>query len=350
MTRIQRKVEHIQHALATGQSNLSRLDEISFVHQSLPDTSVNHIDLSTKIGELTLSSPIFINAMTGGGGEQTYLINQKLARVSKKCKVGIAVGSQMSAIKDPEQRKTYEVVRKENPEGIIFANIGSEGTVEQAKTAVAMLDADALQIHLNVIQELVMPEGDRSFVGILSNIEKIVQAIKVPVIIKETGFGMSKETCQKLESIGVNIIDVSGYGGTNFSQIENQRRHDPLSFFNQWGVPTAASIAEAYLSRTNMSIIASGGIQTPLDAAKSIALGASLTAFAGLFLKILQTEGEESLVDEINSIHLNLKLIMTALGASTIHELQQVPIILSGETHHWLRERGFDTKSYSQRK
>ncbi|MFC4324157.1 type 2 isopentenyl-diphosphate Delta-isomerase [Litchfieldia salsa] len=348
-SRKQRKLEHIQHALSVGQDRTHGLEDIKFVHQSLPNTNIDQIDISTKVGELLLSSPILINAMTGGGGEYTRSINKSLSLVAKYSNIPLAVGSQMSAIKDPSERSTFQIARKVNPNGIILANLGSEATVEDAKRAVDMIEANGLQIHLNVIQELVMPEGDRNFEDALLRIEKIIHSISVPVIVKEVGFGMSKETCQRLTDAGVSLVDIGGMGGTNFSSIENKRRTRVLDYFETWGIPTAASIAEAASSKLPLTIIASGGIQNALDVAKSIALGASVTAFAGHFLKLLLNLGEQALKEEISNIERDLKFIMTALGAKSIKELQNAPIVISGDTYHWLVQRGIDPKNYSQR-
>ncbi|MBT2689997.1 type 2 isopentenyl-diphosphate Delta-isomerase [Bacillus sp. ISL-47] len=349
MSRSKRKWDHIQHALATGQKSLTGFEDIAFIHQSLPDAFLDHADLGTSIGELSLSSPIFINAMTGGGGDRTIQINRDLASAARTTGLAMAVGSQMSALKDPNEIESYRVVRKENPKGIIFGNLGSEATMDQAKAAVDMIEASALQIHLNVVQELTMPEGDRDFRGALKRIEKIVLHSEVPVVVKEVGFGMNKETLSMLASIGVSAVDVGGYGGTNFSRIENARRERLLSFFDEWGIPTAVSIAEAASQEDDIAVIASGGIQTSIEIAKALALGAEAAGMAGYFLKILIKEGLESLVEEINIIHNELKMIMTALGASTIRQLQQAPLIISGRTHHWLNERSINTKAFSQR-
>ncbi|GLB58008.1 type 2 isopentenyl-diphosphate Delta-isomerase [Cytobacillus sp. NCCP-133] len=352
MSRSKRKWDHIQNALATGQKSLTGFEDIAFIHESLPDSFLNQADLGTSIGELSLSSPIFINAMTGGGGERTVQINRDLAAAARAAGLAMAVGSQMSALKDPAEMVSYRIVRRENPKGIIFGNLGSEATIDQAKAAVDMIEANALQIHLNVVQELTMPEGDRDFRGALKRIEQIVQHSEVPVLVKEVGFGMNKETVSKLSSIGVSAVDVGGFGGTNFSRIENARRERFLSFFNEWGIPTAVSIAEAEAAskKHDVAIIASGGIQTSLDIAKSIALGAEAAGMAGYLLKILIKEGLESLIEEIDNIHNELKIIMTAVGASNIKQLQKAPLIVSGHTHHWLCERMIDTKSFSLRK
>lgn len=349
MSRQQRKIEHIQHALSTGQQRTHGLEDVQFVHQSLPNCNVDEIKLNTKVGELSLSSPLFINAMTGGGGDRTYEINKMLAHAAKETGTALAVGSQMAALKDKDERRTYEVVRKVNQDGVIFANLGSEATVTQARQAVEMIEADALQLHLNVIQELVMPEGDRAFAGAIDRIEKIASSLSVPVIVKEVGYGMSQETASMLESAGVQVIDVGGYGGTNFSKVENERRERRLGFFNEWGISTACSIAETKKGITNASILASGGLQHALDVAKSIALGACAAGMAGYFLKIAIKHGEQLLVQEIQQISEDLRFIMAATGARSVEQLQGAPIVIRGETAHWLKERGITTENYSRR-
>lgn len=349
MSRSKRKWDHIRLALATGQERKARFEDITFIHQSLPNTALEQIQLDTKIGELSVSSPIFINAMTGGGGERTLEINRDLAVAAKELGMAISVGSQMSALRDQSEAESYRVIRKTYRDGIVIGNLGSEATVEQAKTAVDMIEANALQIHLNVVQELTMPEGDRNFCSALTRIEDIVRSSFVPVIVKEVGFGMNKETIAQLLSIGVSAVDVGGFGGTNFAKIENNRRESTFSFFNDWGIPTTVSIAEAKAAGKELSILGSGGVQSSIDIAKAIALGADAVGVAGYFLKILMKEGVDSLVDELHLVHGELAMIMTALGARNITELQHAPIIISGKTHHWLNERNIDTKQYSLR-
>ncbi|WP_066325863.1 type 2 isopentenyl-diphosphate Delta-isomerase [Anoxybacteroides amylolyticum] len=349
MNRARRKLEHIEHALSVEQERANGLDDIAFVHQSLPNIGINDVQLHTTVGELSLSSPLFINAMTGGGGQETMTINEQLAEVAKTCGLAMAVGSQMAALKEESERQTFTIVRRVNENGIIFGNIGSEATVDQAKRAVEMIEANALQIHLNVVQELVMPEGDRDFTGALQRMERIVRDVGVPVIVKEVGFGISKETARKLADIGVQYIDVGGFGGTNFARVENERRNDRLMYFNEWGISTAASIVEVTQTVPTASVLASGGIRTSVDAVKALALGAVAVGVARPFLKTLVEQGIDALIDEITAWHADFTRMMTALGAKTVNDLQRVPLVIFGETHHWLTERGLQTKLYSQR-
>ncbi|MGG4168498.1 type 2 isopentenyl-diphosphate Delta-isomerase [Rossellomorea vietnamensis] len=348
MTRAQRKQDHINYAISTGQQRKTGYDEVAFVHQSLPNIAVDEVHLQSEIGELTWSSPIFINAMTGGGGESTTKINQELSILSRETGLAIAVGSQMSALKDPAERKTYEVVRKHNPDGVVFGNLGSEATVQQARDAVEMIEADALQIHMNVIQELTMPEGDRDFRGAMERIQIIAENLSVPVIVKETGFGISKEAAETLSDSTISAIDIGGFGGTNFSKIENQRRKRMLDFFDDWGIPTAISIAESYAS-SDKPILASGGIQNSLDIVKSLGLGASAVGMAGVILKQLLESGLKDTIDEVNQIHTDIQFLMCALGCRRIDDLHKVPMMLSGNVYHWLEKRSLNPGAYSNR-
>ncbi|TDQ41544.1 type 2 isopentenyl-diphosphate Delta-isomerase [Aureibacillus halotolerans] len=344
MNREQRKLDHIQGALTTGFSGNSGFDCVTFVHQSLPKCDVADISLQTEIGELTLSSPLFINAMTGGGGNETFNVNQRLARIAKETGIAMAVGSQMAAVKDERQARTYRIVREENPDGVLFANLGMDATVHQALMAIDMIEANALQIHLNVIQELVMPEGDREFSRVLHQIEAIVKAAQVPVIVKEVGFGMSWVTARALHEVGVSAVDVGGFGGTNFSKIENSRRTRQMTYFNDWGIPTAFSLAELRLSGVSLPVLGSGGINDPLAAVKSFSLGASAVGIAGFALRTLHDSGDEELLGELNNWSEDFKMIMTALGAKNIAQMKNVPLVVKGDLYHWLTERGFNTK------
>ncbi|MGG1675125.1 type 2 isopentenyl-diphosphate Delta-isomerase [Neobacillus sp. NRS-1170] len=349
MSRSERKWDHIRFALENGQDRSSAFENIKFIHQSLPNINVLDVRLAHKIGELYLSSPIFINAMTGGGGEKTYRINKELAMVAKEKGLAMAVGSQMAALKDKSQKYTYEVVRKENPDGVLLANLGSEATPDEAKSAIDMIEANAIQIHLNVIQELTMPEGDRDFTGALKRIEAIVKSVQVPVVVKEVGFGMSMETVRFLKSIGVAVVDVGGFGGTNFAEIENKRRERSLSFFTEWGIPTPISIIEASSVSNDISIIGSGGFTNGIEMVKGLAIGADAIGIAGYFLRILVDHGVDCLMNELENLHKEMIMIMTALGARTISDLKRIPLIITGETCHWLNQRGIDTRTFSQR-
>lgn len=348
MTRASRKLDHLNHALELGQFNQHGFDDVHIVANSIPETNLEEIELATSIGGLNLSSPILINAMTGGGSDETFWVNQQLAIVAKEKGLAMAVGSQMAALKEPEQKYTYTIVRQENPKGIIFANLGAEATVDQAKQAIEMLEADALQIHVNVVQELVMPEGDRSFSGLLHNIEQIVEQVSCPVIVKEVGFGLSLESVEQLRSVGVRVVDIGGFGGTNFSLIENKRRENPYTFFDNWGIKTVPSLIEA-TQFGNMDVIASGGINSSLHILKSMILGAKAVGLAGFFLKLIKQYSMDDVLKTVDLIHEQLQMMMCALGVQSVPEMIQVPVVISGESYHWLAQRGIDTSSFARR-
>ncbi|RSL33480.1 type 2 isopentenyl-diphosphate Delta-isomerase [Salibacterium salarium] len=349
MSRAERKKDHINYALTNSVEQSNSFDDVHFVHNSLPETSVSNIDVSVMIGELPLSSPIIINAMTGGGGTETEVINGRLAAAAKNTGVAMAVGSQMAALKDSDEKSTYQTVRNHNKEGIIFSNLGSELTINQAEQAVEMLQADALQIHLNVIQELVMPEGDRDFQGALDRIIAVADAIDVPVIVKEVGFGLSRDAVKKLTNSGIQVVDTGGNGGTNFSSIENERRTAPFRFFDEWGISTVSSIVESVQETSSLSVIGSGGVRNGSDIAKAIALGADAAGMAGNVLAAVQQGGQKGAEQFLERCLEELKMIMAAVGAENIFELKKAPIVVTGSTREWLTERGIDTKEYSKR-
>lgn len=345
MSRSSRKLDHIHQALEQN-AGCNGLHDVSFVHNSLPSVNMSNISLESFVGGLQLSSPIIINAMTGGAIE-TLNINEKLAIVASETSIPMAVGSQMAAIRNQDVRNTYQIARKMNPNGMIIANLGGEATTTQALEAIEMLEANALQIHLNPMQELIMPEGDRNFEGVLERIGSIVQHTNVPVFVKEVGFGMSRESCQKLIEVGVKVIDVGGAGGTNFAEIENSRREIPISFLNNWGMNTCISLLEVSSFRKNLSIMASGGIVNSLHIAKSISLGASAIGMAGPILKAIVNQGTDTAISMIEVLKDELRLIMTALGTQTILDLQHAPIVITGETRQWCEARQIDYKSFA---
>jgi isopentenyl-diphosphate Delta-isomerase len=348
MERISRKREHVEHALAAGQSGEHGLDDVRFIHNCLPGIGKQDIALQTTVGGLTMSSPIVVNAMTGGAKE-THSINRVLGMIAQETGLAMAVGSQMAAVKDPALIDTYRIARKVNPKGILLANLGAEASPSMAKQAIEMIEADGLQIHLNVMQELIMPEGDRDFSGAARRIEKIVKEVDVPVIVKEVGFGISREAAARLTDCGVSVIDVGGRGGTNFAQIENARRKLPYEMLNSWGITTAASLLEVSGYAGALDVMATGGIRTAIEAAASIALGASAVGMAGAFLRYAVEEKVVEAVSYVQTLHNQLEIIMTALGAATVKQLQSVPLVITGNTYHWAAMRGIDCSLWARR-
>lgn len=339
--RKKRKKEHIKYSLFL-EKYLPRngFDDITLVHNCLTEVDVEKIDLSTELDNIKLKNPIIINAMTGGF-RLAEKINAKLAKIARELDLAMAVGSQKIALEDPSSASSFKIVREINPNGIIFANMGSDASVEDAIKAVEMIKADALQIHLNAPQEIIMREGRKNFEGTLDNIKKINKYVKVPVIIKEVGFGIAMEEAEIMVENGIKIIDVGGYGGTNFIAIENKRRRDSLKCLQNWGIPTPASLLEViYKVGNKADIICSGGLKNGLDVAKSLAIGAKAAAFAGLFLYILLERGPKALKRYITKIRNELIFCMAMSGATNLVELRKRPVIIEGKTYNWVKNRG----------
>lgn len=330
----QRKLDHLR-LFQQSLNGYNSLDDIHLFHQALPELDWSDINLNCRWLGKPLAAPFIINALTGGPPE-TKDINAALARAARETGIALAVGSQRAAIENKDWKESFCIVRRENPDGIILANVGAGSFPEVAREAVAMIAADGLQVHLNVAQELVMPEGDRSFRGWLDNIRAMVENLDVPVIAKEVGFGISGETVQQLYTAGVRIVDVGGSGGTDFAVIEGKRRGKPVSVLQGWGLSTAVSILDVKKTALPVEIIATGGIRNALDAAKSLTLGAKLVGVAGCFLKLLLEKGEEELIWEIRNWQENLKRLCLLTGCSTPVQLANKPVVITGKTKAWL--------------
>ncbi|MGV3467239.1 MAG: type 2 isopentenyl-diphosphate Delta-isomerase [Heyndrickxia sp.] len=348
-SREKRKDEHVKLALSENPALHSHFDQLSFVHQSLPNTGWEDVNLGVALPNLIMKSPLFINAMTGGS-EKTGEINADLAKIANTTGMAMGVGSQHAALRNESLVDTYRIVRKNNPDGIIFANVGADAPLEFAFKAIEMLEANALQIHLNAPQELIMPEGGRDFTNWLLQLEKIVHQVKIPVMVKEVGFGMSRNTLHLLREIGIQYVDISGRGGTNFIGIENRRREtQEYDYLRGWGQTTPISLLEAQDFMKDMTIFASGGIRNPLDAVKCLSLGAQAVGLASPILRILQKEGLERTIEELSNWHDQIKTICTMLGARTIVELRACPLVITGEVREWCDVRKIDVTAIAHR-
>lgn len=348
-----RKDQHVMLASQQYSKESARdFEEIRFVHQSLPQLKTDDVDYSTQVAGLDIGTPFFINAMTGGT-EETGRINRLLGILGYLAKIPLASGSVSAAIKDPSVAETFSVIRKENPKGIVFANLGAHHDVENAKRAVDLLEANALQIHVNAPQEIIMPEGDRDFSHWLKNIETLVREIEVPIIVKEVGFGMSRETVKQLASVGVKTVDISGTGGTDFAKIEDNRRpYDRYPYMHGWGQSTVISLAEAMSipDQERPEIIASGGIKNPLDIVKSLSMGAQLVGLSNHFLQLARSGRQlEDMIAEVRIMERQTKMIMATLGAKNLEELRQKDLILGPGVQNWCQARGIDWQAYANR-
>ncbi|QSX07095.1 type 2 isopentenyl-diphosphate Delta-isomerase [Sedimentibacter sp. zth1] len=333
LIRSKRKLDHIKYALKESNNNTKTgLDDIVLIHKALPKYNLQDIEINTTFLGKKISAPIFINAMTGGH-KDVLKINEILGRVSRDADIPIAVGSQKAGVEDKNLFETYSIVRKINPEGVVIGNLSANCSLEDAKIAVEMIEADALQLHLNVAQEISMKEGDTTFENIRENIINLKEGINVPVIVKEVGCGMSLETIKELMSMDIKYIDISGAGGTNFIDIEYSRHSKVIdnSLIN-WGIPTAYSMVEANIAGLN-GFIVSGGIKNSFDIAKCLSMGAKMVGISGEILK--QYFKNVNINDWIEELKSNLKKIMLLTNSSCISELTICDKVIKGELLEW---------------
>lgn len=332
-----RKVDHIKinlekdvqfPRLTTG------LENYRFMHQALPELDLAEINTTNTIFGKTLKAPILISSMTGGAAMAQQL-NETLATIAQKHGFAMGVGSQRAAIEDAKLAESFKI-RDFAPDALLFANIGAVQLnygygVSQCQQAIDMIEADALILHFNVLQEAVQPEGDTNFAALLPKIEQICTALDVPVIAKEVGWGFSPRDVTLLKETGIQAIDVAGSGGTSWSEVEYHRA--PTSFhaqvaasFADWGIPTADAIQYARESAPDLPTFASGGLRNGIDIAKCIALGSDLCGLAGPFLKAAATslEATDQLARELVA---QLKIAMLCTNSATITDLKQAELI-----------------------
>jgi isopentenyl-diphosphate delta-isomerase len=357
-----RKSEHISISLnrdVQARKTTTGFEDIHFIHKALPEIDKQQIDLSTIVFDHKFAAPLIAGAITGGTPEATK-INATIAEAVEELGLGMGVGSQRAAIEDNYLEKTFAVARKKAPTAFLIANIGGVQLVngyslKEVKKAMEMIEADAIAIHLNPLQEAVQPEGQTNFQGILKKIGEIARELDKPVIVKETGAGIAAEEAKKLEDMGVEGIDVSGAGGTSFAAVEYYRAKKRGNSFQRrlgdvfwdWGIPTAVSVVE--VSQTvRIPVVASGGIRDGVDVAKALALGASLTSLSQPVLQaavkgIKETKNVLSLLIE------ELKNVMFLVGADSVKNLREVPLVITGKMAEWLGIRGFNIEKYARR-
>lgn len=331
----QRKSDHIRINLEEDvRSGLTNgLERLHFTHQALPELDLDAIDTRVNIFGKRLTAPILISSMTGGTPEAGR-INQTLASAAQATGVAIGLGSQRAGIENPALAKTFQV-RDVAPDVLLFANLGAIQLnygygVTECQRAVDMIDADALILHLNPLQEALQPEGEGRFAGLTRKIEAVCRALPVPVIVKEVGWGISGETARRLVEAGVQAIDVAGAGGTSWSQVEMHRTSSEsqkrlAALFVDWGIPTAESLQQVRQAAPELLIFASGGIRNGLEIAKCLALGASLGGMAGPFLKAA-AQSLEMTIQTLHEVRREIQVTMFAAGAGSIEQLRQIPL------------------------
>ena len=345
-----RKLDHLricaEKEVESGDAGFS---DIRFVHNALPECDMGTIDLRSRFLGHTFSSPLFISAMTGGhpGTRDT---NARLARAAERHGIGMGVGSQRAALENPSLGDTFSVVRDEAPHAFLVANLGvvqlrDHGT-EWADRAVEMIGADAIAIHLNFLQEAIQPEGDHNATGCFDAIGELARDFKKPVIIKETGCGISAATARRCWGAGVRAIDTGGWGGTSWAAVESVRADESAHAgdkklrslgqdFASWGIPTLVSLAEVLA--TGGPVIASGGVRSGLDIAKGLAFGADLCGMALPLLKPAMHD-DKALDEVIDTIHRELTVAMFLTGSSQVADLRKVPLHITGRTRQMIEK------------
>lgn len=353
-----RKGEHL--ALAADGDVTSRQgsgwEDIHLVHQALPSVDHGAVDLRTPFFGRELKAPLLIAGMTGGHARAAE-VNAILARAAERHGVAMGVGSQRASVRRPDLVATYSVARQTAPTAVLVGNVGAPQLIpqgdeaaldlEQIRPLVESLRADALAVHLNYLQETVQPEGDRRAEGVLAAIEQLTGALEVPVIAKETGAGLSRESARKLASAGVRALDVGGRGGTSFAAVESLRaraRGDEGAarlgeVFRDWGIPTAVSVAGCV--PTGLPVIATGGVRSGLDAAKALSLGARLVGVARPLLQMALERGDAGVDAWIRAFLAELRAAVFLCGVRSSTELRFAPLVVLGETRGWLEQLGY---------
>lgn len=344
-----RKDDHVRLAAEQyfGGPRRNGFDDVSFVHHALAGINEHSVDLGVDVAGTQWASPIYINAMTGGS-LATESINRDLAIAARETDTPIASGSVSAALSDPTVAGTFAVIREENPDGFVMANIGVERSPDDARRAIDLLRADALQVHLNAVQETVMPEGHRAFGRWERSLTALLGAVDVPIIVKEVGFGLSTRTLSELGALEVAYADVSGAGGTDFARIENARRsRGDFAFLTGWGQSTVECLLD--MPENAPIVLASGGVRSPLDVVRALALGARAVGVSGPFLKTVLDEGSEGLIGRIREWIEQTRALLALLGADSPSALVATDLIVRGATAEYCRARGTDITALSRR-
>lgn len=332
-----RKADHLRVCLDEDvqcRQITTGLERYRFLHCCLPELDRAEIDLRTQFFGRRLGLPLLISSMTGGT-EEAQRINQRLARAAQTHGLAMGVGSQRVAVERPELQGTFSV-RSHAPDILLFANLGAvqlnyDYGLDQCRRVVDWLQADALILHLNPLQESVQTHGDTNFKGLLGKIEQLCQQLPVPVIAKEVGNGISGAMVNRLQQAGVAAVDVAGAGGTSWAKVEGGRAQDPLQrrlgqTFADWGIPTADCILQARATAPQLPLIASGGLRNGLDAAKALALGANLAGMAYPFLRAA-SQSEAAVAALAEALAAELRTVLFCTGQATIADLQQAAVL-----------------------
>jgi len=340
----QRKLEHLRICLEEDVQSpvlTTGLERYRFVHQALPELNLSQIDTTTLFLGHPLQAPIMIAPMTGGTAA-AQAINRHLAIAAQELGLGLGLGSQRAAIEDPALADTYRV-RDVAPDIFLAANLGAiqlnHGYAPaDCQRAVDMIQADALILHLNPLQESLQGDGNTDFSGLLARIEAVCRALSVPVLVKEVGWGLSEDVARRLAAVGVAGLDVAGAGGTSWSEVEKHRAASEMlrrvaEAFAAWGIPTAESIQMARRGAPGLALVGSGGVRTGVDVAKVIALGADLAGLAAPLLRPA-TVSAEAVILRLQQLIIELRIAMFCVGARTVADLCRVPLIPAWRPSH----------------
>jgi len=321
-----------------GRTASTYLEYVKLLHNALPEINYDQIDLSIEFLNRSFSAPLIIDSMTGGTDE-AFVINKRLGLIAERYGLGMGLGSQRAGLKSDKLVESYSIARKVAPNAFLIANIGGAQLSDGLSNSdilkiIKMIDANALAIHLNPLQELIQPEGEPRFKGILKKISNLVNEVEIPIIVKEVGSGISADVAIKLEKSGINSINVAGAGGTSWAGIEKIRadQHNEYlksqlgELFWDWGIPTALSILLVSNS-VRIPVIASGGLRNGLEIAKCLILGANVCAMAFPFLK-RASKSEEELEKFTQLILSEIRATMFLLGAKDVHSLKNTRYIL----------------------
>lgn len=324
-----RKIEHIQAILDDPDTDrLGRyFDRIHLTHRALPELNLLDIDPSVEVLGRRLSFPLLISSMTGGDHQLIREVNRNLAIAAQTTGVAMAVGSQRVMHTNPEAKESFRL-RELAPDILLIGNMGAVQLnygydLSHYQAAVDILQADALYLHLNPLQEAVQPEGDTNFAGLADQIQHLVNNLSVPVLLKEVGSGLSVEDIALGYSAGVRYFDIAGTGGTSWSRIEHHRRQgDTLGLkFQDWGIPTPLALRRAEQWQSRATLVASGGVRDGIDMVKSVILGASICGLAAPFLKPAM-ESADAVIEEIERLRREFVTAMFLLGVPSLEKLK----------------------------
>lgn len=345
--------EEVETDIATG------FEDIRLIHRALPEVDLDEVSTETTFYGKKLAAPLIISAITGGT-EEAKEINAVLAEVAEEKQIGISVGSQRIAVAQPETVPTFSIVREKAPTTFVMGNLGCPQLslgwgADEAQKCIDMIKADALALHMNPLQEAVQVDGDTNYRGVYEKIKELCKKIEKPLIMKETGAGIAWEDAAKMQKAGAKGLEISGVGGTSWSAVEYHIAKEvgkkDMEYLGgalwNWGIPTAISVIET-TQKTDLNVIASGGIRTGVEIVKSLALGANMGGMAKPFLE-KAVKGKEALSQYVDDIIREIRVAMFLVGARNVDDLGRIPVLVMGKTAEWLRLRGINVDGYAKR-